>query len=198
MQSLLSLDLTTEQALGVLANTISEIGWKFKFRAWNLGGVKIYKTTSRNPDGSPRLWWRALGHKKSGDAHTCFYRAYPSLALYFKEWIATFVPKPPNSKRYGATGARFWAGLEWFPAMVEAGYKGEVTKANPTNTLIAHRALVREVSEYWAQHLLGGLDVDGAWGAKSRERCREWQREHGLEETGELDARTRVLLFSTP
>lgn len=196
VQALLALGLTTEQALGVQANTISEIGWKFKFRAWNLGGVKINKNTCKNPDGSPRRWWRALGHKKSGDPHTCFYRAYDSLEAYFAEWIRVFVPKPPAKGRYGATGARFWAGLEWFPAMVEAGYKGEVTKANPTNSLTAHRALVREVSEYWAQHLLGGLVVDGAWGKKTQARCREWQKEHGLAETGELDEATRRALFT--
>lgn len=196
MEALRSLGLSTEQALGVVANTISEVGWKLKFRAWNLGGVKINKNTCTNPDGSPRPWWRALGHKKSGDSHTCFYRAYSSLAAYFQEWVAVFVPRPPNRGRYGATGARFWAGLDWFPALIAAGYKGEVTEAHPEKSVEAHASLVREIREYWAQHLLGGLTVDGAWGPKSRARCREWQAGRGLPETGELDAATRALLFT--
>jgi peptidoglycan hydrolase-like protein with peptidoglycan-binding domain len=66
----------------------------------------------------------------------------------------------------------------------------------PTASLTAHRALVREVSEYWAQYLLGGLVVDGAWGKKTQARCREWQKEHGLAETGELDEATRRALFT--
>lgn len=193
--SLRTLGLSIDQALDVAANTISEVGWDMKFRAWNLGGVKITKATSRNSDGSPRLWWRALGHKKSGDAHTCFYRAYPSLAAYFESWLKVFVPRAPNTGRYGETGARFWAGLDWFPALIEAGYKGEVTKEHPDASIRAHESIAHELAEYWAQHLLGGLTVDGAWGPKSKERCKEWQEERGLEPTGLLDEATRALLF---
>lgn len=194
--AVLTLVPSTEQAISVVANTISEVGWRLAFRAWNLGGVKITKATSTNPDGSPRGWWRALGHKKSGDSHTCFYRAYPSLADYFAEWVRHFLPKPPNSGRYGATGARFWAGLDWFPQLVAAGYKGPVTEAHPEKSIEAHASLCREVGEYWAQHLLGGLTVDGAWGEKSKARCRAWQREQGLPESGVLDEATRRALFA--
>lgn len=195
VEQLLSLRLTTSQSISIVANTIGEIGWKLKFRAWNLGGVKIKKATATDPNGAPRQWWRALGHKKSGDPHTCFYRAYPSLAAYYKEWVAHYVPRPPNTGRYGATGARFWAGQEWYPALCAAGYKGPVTEANPEKSIAAHRSLMREIGEYWAQHLLGGLTVDGAWGPKSRARCEAWQEEHGLPQTGVLDERTRALLF---
>lgn len=195
MEALITLGLTTMQAISVVAFIVSEIGWKLKFRAWNLGGVKITKRTATNADGSPRLWWRALGHRKSGDPHTCFYRAYVSLLAYLTEWVSHYVPRPPNTGRYGVTGARFHAGLDWHSTILDAGYKGPVTKENPDKTLAGLRSLVNEVSEYWAQHLLGGLKVDGAWGPKSRERCKAWQAEHGLPVTGELDAATKALLF---
>lgn len=195
VEALLAMDLTVAQAISVVAFIISEIGWQLKFRAWNLGGVKITKRTATNPDGSPRQWWRALGHRKSGDPHTCFYRAYASLLAYLREWVNNYVPKAPNTGRYGVTGARFRAGLDWYPAIIDAGYKGPVTKEDPEKSLAGLRSLVNEVSEYWAQHLLGGLKVDGAWGPKSRERCKAWQAEHGLPVTGELDAATKALLF---
>jgi len=195
--ALLSLGLTLRQALGIAANTMNETGWGRFFRAFNLGGWKIWKFSARAADGTPRRWWRALGNKGSGDPQTCFYRAFDSIAQFFAEWVRTFVPDvDPASKpngRYWKTGQQFWAGEEWFDDLIAAGYKGDVTRRRPEPSIRQHEQITKTLLVMWAQHLLG-VAVDGKWGAKSKAACEQFQMQHGLDVSGMLDEETLNLL----
>ena len=198
--ALIVLGCTPAQAFEIAANTMNETGWGRFYRAWNLGGWKIWKFSSTSRDGTPRQWSRALGNKSSGDPQTCFYRAFASLEAFYAEWLLTFVPKvDPGKKpngRYWKTGQQFWAGEPWFDDLIEAGYKGEVTRQNPENSIEAHESIVKTMSVYYAQHLLG-VDADGDWGQKSRNACSAFQLANQLKLTGELNAETTAKLFTT-
>jgi len=194
LAALLAQHLSLDLALGVAANTMNETGWGRYYHGDNLGGWKINKGTAHNPDGSPRRWWRALGNKGSGDPQTCFYRAFPSFEAYFAEWLANFVPKQGKPKgRYTKTGQQFWAGEPWFDDLIEAGYKGEVTRRNPSGSIHAHDQIVKTLLVYWVQSLLG-VASDGQWGPKSKAACAGFQESVGLKATGVLDDATIKLL----
>lgn len=193
ISSLLRQGLTPGQALSVAANTMNETGWGRYYRAFNLGGWKIWKFSSRNSDGTPRRWWRALGNKSSNDPQTCFYRAFESMDQFFAEWLKTFVPKvdpakKPNGK-YWKTGQQFWAGEPWFDDLIAAGYKGDVTRQNPEGSIESHEQIMETLLVMWCQHLLN-VAVDGKWGPKSKAACAAYQQLNGLEPTGELGSKT--------
>lgn len=196
--ALLNLDCDFDQAIGVAANTMNETGWGRFYRAWNLGGWKIWKFSANAADGTPRRWWRALGNKGSGDPQTCFYRAFASPEEFFQEWLKTFVPKvDPQKKpngRYWKTGQQFWAGEEWFDDLIAAGYKGDVTRLNPEGSIHSHEQIKKTLVIVYGQHLLG-VTPDGAWGQKSRNACSKYQLEHGLKLTGTLSEETLVSLL---
>jgi hypothetical protein len=207
LKALIALGCSIEGAFGVLANSINETGWGQSYRAFNLGGWKMYKPAARDAQGRPRRWWRAPGNKapgatpddlKGGDPPWCYYRAFDSLEEYYRAWLNVYVPKAnpgdrPNG-RYWRTGQQFWAGEPWFDDLIAAGYKGENTQARPEHSLAEHASIVRTLTLYWAQYLLG-VDPDGVWGPGSERACRAYQRGHALPETGYLDQPTRELLF---
>ena len=198
LTALLAEDCSLDQAMGVAGNTMNETGFGKYYRGNNLGGVKIWKFSATNADGSPRAWWRALGNKSSGDPQTCVYRAYASFEAFFHEWLRVFTPKvDPTGKpngRYWKTGQQFWAGEPWFDDLIAAGYKGEVTRQNPEPSIHAHDAIIKILVVIWGQHLLG-VDPDGAWGPKSHAACVAYQTAHGLTPTGDLDGPTLRVLF---
>lgn len=197
LMALFGLGLTLRQALSLAANTMNETGWGRYYRAFNLGGWKIWKFSARDADGTPRRWWRALGNKSSGDPQTCFYRAFDSIGAFFAEWVKTFVPKVDPAKkpngRYWKTGQQFWAGEEWFDDLIAAGYKGDVTRRRPEGSIRQHEQIIKTLIVMWCQHLLGVV-VDGKWGPKSKAACAAFQAQHGLEATGMLDEDTVNLL----
>jgi hypothetical protein len=177
----------------VTANTVTETGWGQKYRGFNLFGWKIWKVSSTEADGTPRRWYRALGNKSSGDPQTCFYRVFNSMEEAFAAWLRTFVPKvDPGKKpngRYWKTGQQFWAGEPWFDDLIQAGYKGDVTRQNPQPSINAHAQIVKTLVIMYGQHLLG-VPVDGKWGQKSRNACSAYQLAHQLELTGTLSEET--------
>lgn len=192
VQALVSLGLPLQTAVEVAANTMNETAWMRSYRAWNLGGWKITKSTNRNPDGTARRWWRALGNKSSGDAQTCFYRAFGSLQEFYAAWVENFFSTNPKS-RYFKTGEEARKGNEWFDDLIAAGYKGAVTQHNPLPSMKEHASIVKSIMVFYAQHVLG-VGVDGKWGPVSRAACEKYQKANGLKVTGKLDEATLTSL----
>lgn len=165
--------LSLAQAFEVAAIFAHETGWGRFYRAWNLGGVKATQSWAaayRARTGKPAPYWRAKGNKGTGDSKTVIYRAYASLGEYVGEWLGTFVPRLGSvgeGHRYRATGEAFWRGEPWVPALIEAGYRGRVTRAKPQRAIEDHAKTVAGVRTRWAQSRLG-VTVDGAWGPRSR------------------------------
>lgn len=196
----LSKTISHDQIISVIANSIVETGWGRKWKGWNFGGWKINKSDvdafKAQNNGVCPPWWEAPGHVKSGDPEMCYYRGFPGPRSYYDQWLKRFVPKQSNeSHRYHKTGAAFWDNKDWFPELIQAGYKGAVTKANPKPSIDSHELIVHSVKNRLGQMLLG-LDPDGSWGSKSKAACESFQRVHSINPTGNLDERTLNLLLS--
>lgn len=172
-------------AYGILANTVNETGWGQKYRGFNLGGWTIQ---SAQPVGTK--WYRAHGNKSSGDPQTVIYKGFSSFEDFFVAWIDKFLPKE-NKGRYGLTGRLFWERKPWFPAIIQASYKGPVTKADPEGSILEHQYIIDCLENFWCQHQLNlwattsnlvnfiPLKVDGNWGRKSAELFIKWSEVTG-------------------
>lgn len=194
--ALRNLGLAPWQAVEVLGNAVVETGWGQFFRAWNLGGWKIRKTDvdAMRAKGKKALWWRAPGNKapgatlqdyKGGDPPWCYYRGFESMEAFFAEWIPKFVPKPGASTgRYKKTGEVFWSKGDWFRELCLAGYKGSNTQKAPDGSVASHRQIVTMALRFLCQKALG-VTVDGTWGPKSIQACKDAEKAHGLPETGQ-------------
>lgn len=190
-------DATPIQRFQIAANAIVETGWGKHRKGNNLGGWKITKHTA----GSGVGWFRARGNKapgatiddlKGGDPPWCYYRTFASFGAYFAAWVANFVPKN-GTGRYAKCGKQFWAGEPWFDDLIEAGYKGENTKAHPWKSIDDLNELAEEVATYWAQREVGA-QPDGAWGKLSREAAVSWGAARGVEINGSFDSVMGILM----
>lgn len=179
-----------DQALGVAANTMCECAYGKKYRGNNLGGVKIWKSKT----SKTKRWWRSAGHQLSGDPAICYYRAYKDFEEFFSSWLKSFVPKPGIGKMptkittgdYRLIGKAFWEGQEWFPLLIEAGYKGAVTKEKPSGSIKAHESIIRDLRVRWIQNVLD-TTPDGKWGKISIAKMKKWQTQNGLFSSGLVD-----------
>lgn len=219
----LTLGCDLPQATGVAANSLSEVGFRLKYRGDNLGGWKLNEDSAKGffqRFGRKPRWWRSQGNKSSGDPPWCYYRAFDSVQQFLAEWLRKFVPNPATLPaaprrgpdpyaRYRECGRAFWAHEPWFHLLIEGGYKGEVTKNRPQKSILAHQSLMCEVEEWWAQSRLRqtiksteereSFEVDGAWGKRSVALCLEFERIHHLPADGKLDPRTlATIATATP
>lgn len=184
-----STEITNASAVEVIANAVGETGWGRYHRGRNFGGWKISRPDVDRAKAAGRKcppWWKALGHVNSGDAPFVYYRGFPSVGRFYTEWLDRFVPRNSvPSHRYHKTGLVFW-GLEpgdWFLELCKAGYKGEVTQANPAGSVANHHTIVTSVRTRIVQHLLGVVP-DGVWGSKSDLAAKKRQGDLGLVQTG--------------
>ena len=184
--------LTNNQILEIVANSVVETGYYKNIPAFNFGGVKIKEAETKRLtalNGKCPLWWQKEGHIASGDEPMCYYKAYSSPEHFFKEWLETYVPKPSTvalTYRYQKCGDLFWKNLRWFHALIEAGYKGKVTKQNPNPSIETHETIVNKVRIMMTQKLLG-LTSDGMWGKASTKAFSKFQKDNRLLENGLLD-----------
>lgn len=187
LDKLLSLGCTLHQAIEVTGNAVLECGWGQSLYNHNPFGWKInstYAKAFKTRTGASPAWFRAKGHVKSGDAPEVYYRVFGDYIQAYEEWLLNFVPKESNPKhRYHQTGKLFWSGGDWFPALIEAGYKGRVTKANPAPSIQTHKLIGLVVMSMWVQSKLG-VTVDGDFGTKSRKALADHQKSKGLNPTG--------------
>jgi len=188
------------RAFEVAAHFMTETGRGKAFRANNLGGVKAtpgWAVAYRMRTGRSAPFYRAHGNKGTGDAQTVIYRGYESPADFFGEWLAQFVPKPKPGRLsregqvldvgdYHLAGERFWAGRNWFAALLAAHYRGDVTAAHPDQAIADNASIARDVREAWAQRALK-VPVDAAWGKISKTACAAYQSLHNLAVTGYPD-----------
>jgi hypothetical protein len=146
------------------------------WRGWNFGGWKVkqswVETFKQKNQGKSPNWFRALGHVNSGDQPVVFYRGFNSPEEFYQEWVDKFVPKDAaKDNRYYKTGKTFWnpnsKPEDWFLELCLAGYKGEVTQANPTKSFADFKQIVKRAKTLFVQDLIG-LDADGDWGTKSK------------------------------
>jgi hypothetical protein len=188
------------QALHVGAHAWTESGQALRDVGHNWWGWKCRQdwAEAERRAGRRAWWWRRAGHAASGDPPTCFYRGFAAPVESVRAFLAHFCPRPGTAKgaRYERAGGAFWQGdgAGWFPEILAAGYRGQRTADHPGEAIRCHDRLVAEVAECWAQHRLGGLVVDGAWGPKSRAACAAFQARAGLTATGALDAPTLAAL----
>lgn len=173
-------------AVWLTGNTCQETGWGRFHRGNNLGGVKINKALANDLS----WWWRAAGHVNSGDAPVCYYMVFASYEAFFTFVSKRFVPVPGTApkSRYRKTGEEFHAYRPWHDDLIAAGYKGEVTRANPDKSIAALENVEERVENYVAQDALKRLGlyggkVDGKFGPLSRAALHTFQKSQGLPET---------------
>lgn len=204
VEILLALGCSLFGAVSVTANSMNECANGTAYRAFNFGGWKIYQSFASEyarKRGKPSPWFRALGNKSSGDPPWCYYRGFESPMQFFEEWLLLFVPKSGTvgpKHRYKKSGELFWQNDDgWFAALIDGGYKGKKTKANPAGSIAEHKMLMHSALVRWAQTRLG-LVADGVWGPKSEAACAAFQVAHALPATGTLDDPTARALLAVP
>lgn len=189
-KSLISSDvgLINKQALEIVANSTVETGWFENIPCFNFGGVKAkeeeYKRLTKLAGKCPP-WWQKAGHIASGDQPTCYYKAYSSPEHFYKEWLERYVPNPSTvalTYRYAKCGEAFWKHQEWFPHLIEAGYKGEVTKKNPNPSIAAHNTITFKIKVLMTQKLLD-VAPDGSWGSNSVKAAKKFKEDNNLVDT---------------
>jgi hypothetical protein len=86
--------------------------------------------------------------------------------------------------RYKKTGEAFWAKGDWFRELCLAGYKGTNTQKAPDSSVASHRQIVAMILRFLCQKALR-VTVDGSWGPKSIQACKDAEKAHELPETGQ-------------
>jgi hypothetical protein len=193
--------MTTKRAIEVTANSVGETGHGEEWVGYNFGGWKITRANvdawKATHNGECPPWVMKAGHVKSGDAPIVYYRVFASPDEFFAEWLARFVPKGKKvgEHRYAKTGEKFWKDdLTWFTELCLAGYKGDITAANPGPSFDKHKNIVNEMIPRIAQKLLK-VNPDGVWGSGTSKACREFQYDHRLSVTGTLTTETFAKLI---
>jgi hypothetical protein len=146
--------LDEDQAVILTANSYLETGAGATVSGHNYGGIKA---KPKNLTG--RQWCRAVGHVNSGDPPEVYYLVLASVDDYAKLSLETYAPKPvpsdldkwptvpTTSGDYRPAGLSFWrvgnrSPFEWYDKIVEAGYKGEVTKTDPARRASSNRQFI--------------------------------------------------------
>jgi LAS superfamily LD-carboxypeptidase LdcB len=187
-----------QRALEIVGVYAVETGWGAHYRGNNLGGVTLGSRT--------QTWWRAPG--LSGDSRIMYFAGFPSLAEFCRAWLEQFVPRPgtrrSGSTRWVETGRLFWEGGEWFPALIQGGYRNDQTAHNPQPSIETHRNATGMAARLWACARLGvslGATPGAAprrwWPPAAQAACAELQRQHGLPATGTVVAPDRALDLPT-
>lgn len=223
-----------EQAVVLTANSYHETGGGAEVHCENYGGVK---TKPSNVKG--RGWFTKYGHVNSGDAPVVAYVDFLSPEDYAIYALNTFAPKPEPSEAngwpdvprtdadYRPAGKAFWrvGGTpisEWYPRIIDAGYKGELTKTVEQRrkaSIDSFNIICDTVRRLHAnpfqdpKHLQSGLSfigyvdsggrtvpyyegkIDGMIGPVSKTAISAFQRASGLPQTGSYTNTTgRTLL----
>lgn len=183
----LSLDqgCSLKRACEVAANVYNESNTGRSYRANNPFGWKVTKGQAedwKKAHETPTSWYRAPGNKSSGDPPVCYYRGFPDLSYAVAAWFRLFVPVPGSvgkKHRYYLTGKTFWETEEdWFPLLIDAGYKGEKTRTIPerkAGSIAEHRLYCRSAEGYFVQDRLGVSPLDGVVGPQTQRYLRAFQ-----------------------
>lgn len=168
----------------VAANVYNESDTGRRYRANNPFGWKITRAQAedwKREHEVPSPWYRAPGNKSSGDPPVCYYRGFPSLREAMERWFKLFVPAPGSvgkKHRYYQVGRVFWGTEEdWFPLLIDAGYKGERRKepARKAEAVTEHLLYCKSAEGYFVQDRLGVPVVDGIVGPQTRNYVRAFQ-----------------------
>lgn len=194
------LKLKPKQINSITSNSISEVGFKFEFKGFNLGGWKTNEKFCKDYKkkyGVDPKWFQKDGHINSGDDETVYYRVFDNFQHFYKEWCERFVPQNAEQEhRYYKTGKEFWKydsnwkPETWFAELCAAEYKGPITKANPTNSINSFKSLNSKIAKMFCQHMLE-IEVDGDWGNGSKTAAQK------INGTGNFDLDLFEKLFHT-
>lgn len=204
---LLALGVPPAGVFGITSHLGVETGDGRLYRAWNMGGVKARQSWAQAVQartGEPPYWYRAAGNLGSGDPQCVYYRGYPSRSAFLESWLRSYVPRPAQGApeppqatsrpNYQRTGWLFWHNdPAWFPELLEQGYRGEVTRANPTPSIYTWSAKAADHRVRWVQGKLKH-GATGTWSAEDRAAALAVQRRAGIAQTGEPDDATVIAL----
>lgn len=96
--------------------------------------------------GYPLRWVEMPGHTRSGDPALVHYAVFTEDRVCWQLLLERVFGPNPYAHDYRDAAQKLQAGdLEWINALIEAGYRGDVTKAHPDVSIAAHRRLVTEL-----------------------------------------------------
>lgn len=199
-------EISADQLTEIAANAAVETGHGQKWNGNNWGGVKInkpYVTSYFTQHQTNPCWFQSKGHVSGGDEEIVYYIGFESVQDFAAFWLNRFVPfsyrdeeqiEEKKRSRYYKTAKAFWENFEeptkhWFYELCVSGYKGEVTKKDPQPSVATLFSCKSRIKTMVSQLILG-LTTDGVWGTKSKNACLEFQKNKGLQETGELNYET--------
>ena len=144
---LAALGVTGDRAVEAIAHCATECSWGRRAIAHNAGGVKLKRrddAAHRAKHGRGLPWWRAPGHRASGDDAVEYYRGFDDGAAFWAFFLKRYAPRPggpAEQERYEDAGEAFWGDdpSQWFPELVLAGYRGSVREQELEQLLASGR-----------------------------------------------------------
>ena len=148
LADLAALGVSRERAVEAIGWCAVECSWGTRAIAHNAGGVKLKRRDDaawRAKYGRGLAWWRAPGHRASGDDPVEWYRGFDDAAQFWAFFLKRYAPRPEGPAerdRYEAAGAAFWgdAPTRWVVELLLAGYRGSVREQELERLLAAGQA----------------------------------------------------------
>lgn len=143
-----ALNVPRDAAVEIIAHCANECSWGTRAIGGNVAGIKAKRRDAdayRAKHGRSFAWWRAAGHKASGDDDVEWYRGLDDVADCLRFVLKRYAPKPDTeaeSERYEDAGEALWSDdpRQWFVELLLAGYRGETREAEVEALLAAGRS----------------------------------------------------------
>ena len=148
LADLAALGVSRERAVEAIGWCAVECSWGTRAIAHNAGGVKLKRRDDaawRAKYGRGLAWWRAPGHRASGDDPIECYRGFDDAAQFWAFFLKRYAPRPEGPAerdRYEEAGAAFWGETpsRWVVELLLAGYRGSVREQELERLLAAGQA----------------------------------------------------------
>lgn len=150
-------DLAAVGVTGWAAAELTAISWletacgtSAAHAANNVAGLKVKRDVAQwheRETGKPLAFFEAPGHTNSGDGARVLYCAFSARVVCWRVLCARVFGPNRWMRQYREASRRLRASdPTWIDALlVEGGYRGPVTAANPTDSIAEHHALAAKV-----------------------------------------------------
>jgi hypothetical protein len=154
---LAALDVPEGVRIELVAIAAWETGWgkSAARQVHNVVGAKVKRDIAAwhlRRLGYALRWFRYAGHVNSGDAKVVTYCAFADAETCWRMSLERVFGRAPWAEDYRPAASKLWAGdPDWVRSLiVEGGYRGTRSAANPGPSVAAHRSVVARVRKLLA------------------------------------------------